>query len=76
MSDPKLITRQLAPLLRLIRLTLDPNDPPAIPLSSLWVIKETRDRIDNGELVAAEPLIKLGNIEFGLGEADAGDRIL
>jgi tetratricopeptide (TPR) repeat protein len=69
MSDRELITRQLLPLLRLIRLSLDPNDPPRIPPSSLWVIKESRERIDGGEAVATEPLIKLANIEFGLGDS-------
>ncbi len=68
MSDFTQINQHLAKLLRLIRLPLNPNDPPRLLPQSHWVIKQSREVMGSRPEVATEPLIKLGNIEYGLGE--------
>ncbi|MDZ4722917.1 MAG: tetratricopeptide repeat protein [candidate division Zixibacteria bacterium] len=68
------INSQLTKLLKLVRTALTPNDPPRVPESMLWVIKQSREMIDSSEPIATVPLIKLGNIEFGLGEKERAER--
>lgn len=58
----------LSRLLRLVRLALNPHDPPRIPPASLWVIRQARVALDEQMQTATEALIKLGNIEYGLQE--------
>lgn len=68
MEIPASFHQQLSRLLRLIRLPLNPHDPPRIPPNSLWLIRQARTALGDQVPTATDALIRIGNIEFGLAE--------
>lgn len=58
----------VARLFTLIRLPLQPHDPPKIPANTKWAIEQTWLAVDRGERLSLEGYLKLGNVSYGLGD--------